>query len=329
MASSFSLLPPLSSTLPGSDMVSFILIRHGESKDNLRQVWAGWKNSPLSNHGNITHYIWCHKADFKVVGMRQAEALADDFCRMNVAFSAIYTSDLTRAKLTAQAVNDKQAATADIPFVEMDLLREQNFGSGEGRAISKKEKGISLVAHYAKGKYPALHTRQQKFPGGESLDEMAQRAEAIVNGIISLELLKEKDESKTRTVAIVSHGLFIGELVAAIVRRDVDFQGNLDVRDLRGMRNTGWTRLEVSLKPDSGDRRLSSDTSSNAQTSPALVVRLNEINRYSHLSNLHRQKGGIGSSTHDPAQQDIRSFLAGKQKSALAASNLAPKSKPY
>lgn len=170
---------------------------------------------------------------------------------MNISFAAIYTSDLTRAKLTAKAVKDKQqtaGSASDVPFVEVDLLREQNFGSGEGRPIGKKEKGVSLVAHYAKGKFPALHTRQQKFPGGESLDEMALRAEAVIDGVMRLELLKEKEEGKTRTVAIFSHGLFIGELVAAIIRRDVDYQGNIDIRDLRGMRNTGWTRIEVSLK---------------------------------------------------------------------------------
>ncbi|KAH9480419.1 2,3-bisphosphoglycerate-dependent phosphoglycerate mutase [Psilocybe cubensis] len=285
-------------------------IRHGESKDNLRQVWAGWKDSPLSNHG-----------------MRQAEALADDFCRLNINFDAIYTSDLTRAKLTAKTVKDKQETTAggatDVPFVELDLLREQSFGAGEGRPFGKKEKGLSLVAHYAKGKFPALHTRQQKFPGGESLDEMALRAEAVIDGVMRLELLKEGAEGKPRTVAVFSHGLFIGELVAAITRRDVEYQGNIDIRDLRGMRNTGWTRLEVSLKPESDHASQSSDI----QT--YFAVRLNGVNRHGHLSNLHRQKGGIGSSTHDPAQKDIRSFLGGKQKSAPAVSNVIPRPKPY
>ncbi|KAI9458819.1 hypothetical protein F5148DRAFT_1219875 [Russula earlei] len=31
--------------------VILTFIRHGESTDNLRSIWAGWKDAPLSNHG--------------------------------------------------------------------------------------------------------------------------------------------------------------------------------------------------------------------------------------------------------------------------------------
>lgn len=32
-------------------MITVTCVRHGESTDNLRQVWAGWKDAPLSQHG--------------------------------------------------------------------------------------------------------------------------------------------------------------------------------------------------------------------------------------------------------------------------------------
>ncbi|KAF8964411.1 histidine phosphatase superfamily [Flammula alnicola] len=278
-------------------MVHFLLIRHGESKDNLRGVWAGWKDSPLSNHG-----------------MRQAEALADDLARTKL--SAIYSSDLSRAKTTASAVKNKQLDPT-MPFHESTLLREQNFGAGEGMKFAKKEKGMSVAAHYAQGKFPALYTRGERFPGGESLDDMAKRAEIVIDEILFPHALEEKEDGTTRTVAIVSHGLFIGELLAAVIRRDRDYRGEVDIRNLRGMKNTAWTKFEVVIKAKHAvhEEPLSS-------TPTALTVKVTGVNRHAHLSNLHRQKGGIGSLAHDPAQQDIRAFLGNP-------TTKAPRQKPY
>ncbi|KAJ3503368.1 hypothetical protein NLJ89_g8470 [Agrocybe chaxingu] len=281
-------------------MVSFILVRHGESKDNLRGVWAGVKDSPLSNHG-----------------MQQAEALGNYLASTNIAI--IYTSDLQRAKTTAKALRDKQTNPWSIPFIESSHLREQDFGAGEGMKFSKKEKGMSLAAHYAKGLFPALHTRQEKFPGGESLDDMARRAEGVIEEILLPQVVQENRDGIMKTVAIVSHGLFIGELVAAIIRRDRDYRGEVDVRNLRGMKNTGWTRLAVALKFPAPNGIAVSPS-----TKLAFNVRVTDVNRHAHLSNLHRQKGGIGSLAHDPAQKDIRSFLGGKQKPATVRPSQKP-----
>ncbi|KAF8903110.1 histidine phosphatase superfamily [Gymnopilus junonius] len=284
-------------------MVSFILVRHGESKDNLRQVWAGWKDSPLSNHG-----------------IRQAEALAEYFNEQNVLLNAVYASDLTRAKTTAKVVKDKQPHSHSIPFEVSELLREQNFGSGEGKHFAKKDKNLSLASHYARGMFPALHTRNGTFPGGESLDDVARRAEEVIDTLLSCHLIQEGADGKERAVAVFSHGIFIGELVAAITRRDNEFasRGGVDVRGLRGMSNTGWTRLEVTIKTISEDASIGSKLQ--------FSVKANGVDRHPHLANLHRQKGGIGSMAHDPAQQDIRSFLGGKQKTA---SKSTTRPKPY
>lgn len=184
-----------------------------------------------------------------VVCEKQAEALADDFVKKNVVLSAIYTSDLTRAKTTAKVVKDKQPGTHSIPFEISELLREQNFGAGEGKKICKKEKDSTLASHYAQGKFPAVHTRNGTFPGGESLDDVARRAEKVIDTLLSPHLVQENADGKERVVAVFSHGIFIGELVAAIIKRDGEFasRGNVDVRNLRGMSNTGWTKLDVSV----------------------------------------------------------------------------------
>ncbi|KJA21242.1 hypothetical protein HYPSUDRAFT_42386 [Hypholoma sublateritium FD-334 SS-4] len=274
-------------------MVTFIFIRHGESKDNLRGVWAGWKDSPLSNHG-----------------MLQAEALGDSLASMKLSF--MYSSDLLRAKTTANAVKRKQRGNPNLLLREFTILREQNFGAGEGMKFSKKKPGMSLTDHYSKGKFPALYTRHERFPEGESLDDLAQRADTVINDILFPHLLEEKEEDVTRTIAVVSHGLFIGELLAAILRRSHERDATFNHHHFRGMKNTAWTEVAVSLKH--------SNTAS--ATSP-LVVKVGEINQDTHLLNLRRQKGGIGSMAHDPSQVDIRTLFE-KKSVASKATRLKP-----
>lgn len=142
----------------------------------------------------------------------------------------------------------KQRENLDLPIREFTVLREQNFGAGEGMKFSKKEPGLSLADQYSKGKFPALYTRHDRFPGGESLDDLAQRADTVINDILLPHLLEEKKESVTRTIAIVSHGLFIGELLAAILRRNHERDSTYNNHHFRGMKNTAWTKVAVKLK---------------------------------------------------------------------------------
>jgi len=49
-------------------------------------------------------------------------------------------------------------------------------------------------------------------------------------------------------------------------------------------------------------------------TDPPLHVRVTAVNRHSHLDNIVRQKGGIGSSAYDPKQSSIKDFFGGGSK---------------
>jgi len=139
--------------------------------------------------------------------------------------------------------------------------------------ISTKTPGLTMCAHFAQGIFPALHSRSQRFPGGESLDDMALRAELVLETILLPHVIQEHEERQNlrvdkeeageeegngkvgRKIAVVSHGLFIGELVRAILNRDKVWTTRrgeqIDVKNLRGMKNTGWTRLEVTVYPGS------------------------------------------------------------------------------
>lgn len=112
----------------------------------------------------------------------------------------------------------------------------------------KKDKCLSLRAHYAKGLFPILYARSEKFPGGESLEDLRIRAEGFIEDVMMVLRKEEHDREITQAVGVVSHGIFIGELVAALVRKG-RVNPQEDMKNLRGMKNTAWTKVEVDFQP--------------------------------------------------------------------------------
>ena len=149
--------------------------------------------------------------------------------------------------MTATVIQEKQPDPR-ISLTISSLLREQNFGAGEGKKICGKDRDLTLSAHYARGKFPAIFTRTERFPGGESLDDMAKRVEEVIDKVLFPYVWQEFRGAAPMTVAIVSHGLFIAELIARLVKRgDIDQDGT-DARNLRGLKNTAFTKVQVTFK---------------------------------------------------------------------------------
>ncbi|TFK61389.1 phosphoglycerate mutase-like protein [Pluteus cervinus] len=265
-------------------MVTFTLIRHAESTDNVRAVWAGWKDATLTNHG-----------------MNQAKALGTALS--STQFTTIYASPLQRALDTAKAIQAAQTGSVP-PLITSILLREQHFGQAEGKPYGRARKpGLSLEEHFAQGIYPSPRNRAIAFPEGESLNDLAERVEDAIDAVIVPELDKGKDGNEDVHIAIVSHGLFLAELLNALLKR----AKTAEMRDSWGMKNTGWTRLKVDILPNT-------DANADAESSaPRLQVRVFAVNQHSHLDNLVKQRG-IGSAGFDPKQRDIRGFFGGKSR---------------
>ncbi|KAL6304361.1 phosphoglycerate mutase-like protein, partial [Sparassis latifolia] len=269
-------------------------IRHGESTDNLRSVWAGWKDSPLSNHGKHSH-----------ICPQQAKEMGKSLS--HVRFAAIHTSPLKRALWTAEALRQVQSEPKP-PLTTSLLLREQHWGIAEGKPwIMEFLPGVTLEQHYERGVYPVLHGRGQKFPEGESLDDLAARANVAIEEIIMPHIrAAARSGKKGIHVAIVSHGLCISEIILALLKRDGS--GTVHERHYRGLLNTAWSRVTVDVDGAQDSEALEFSD----EDTPILHMRVTEINRHEHLDNVEkRQKGGIGSSEYDPKQQDIRAFFGG------------------
>ena len=162
-------------------------------------------------------------------------------------FKAVHCSDLKRALLTAEAICNAQSDPRLTPQPSI-LLREQKYGSGEGkRWDGRRIPGLATNEHYKRGICPALRNRLEKFPGGESLNDLAERAEEVIDHILGPHIWDETYDKAH--IVIVSHGIFLAELIAAWVKRQ-NTQRTLKVRprDFRGMRNTAWTKVRVTVQ---------------------------------------------------------------------------------
>ena len=152
-------------------MTELVLIRHGETDWNRELRWQGQTDVPLNP-----------------AGMRQAQAAAESLRGTNL--EAIYTSDLQRARQTAEAV-----AAATGAHVRQDRrLREIALGAWEGMSFDEIHRRDGEALDLFRGD-PASH----RAPSGESVPEVRRRVLACLQ-----EILRAFPDGR---VAVVSHGL--------------------------------------------------------------------------------------------------------------------------
>ena len=97
----------------------------------------------------------------------------------------------------------------------------------------------------SEGKYPAL-LPGERFPGGESDEDLAARAARAVDEVIIPHVRSAVREGHAEHIALVSHGLFIGALIAALLKKDSS--GVSSTREYTGMQNTAWARMIIDLQ---------------------------------------------------------------------------------
>ena len=104
---------------------------------------------------------------------------------------------------------------------------------------------VNLEEEMAKGVYPVLSRNDEKFPEGESIDELAQRANKAIAAFVLPHVWQAAKEGKTGIhVAIVSHGLCISQMIYELLK----MSAKQDDREYRGLLNTAWTRLVIDIE---------------------------------------------------------------------------------
>jgi 2,3-bisphosphoglycerate-dependent phosphoglycerate mutase len=150
----------------------------------------------LIRHGetalNVARVLQPADTPLSARGVAQAEALATRLATLGI--GAIVSSDLPRALRTAQAI----AAATGAGIETNALLQERNFGDWRGQP------------------YDALAidplTLQEAPPGGESIAAFEQRVARSFAHIVELQT------RRGGTLAVVTHGLVIRAMLAALVR---------------------------------------------------------------------------------------------------------------
>jgi 2,3-bisphosphoglycerate-dependent phosphoglycerate mutase len=193
-------------------MTEILLIRHGETLWNQQHRMQGQHDSPLTP-----------------LGLQQARQLAARL--KNVAFTALYSSDLGRAHQTARCIAD---ATGHEVITDVSL-RERRFGIFEG-----------LTNHEIEERYPQEYrhfaAREPDFimDGGESAAQFRSRC------VAGLERIARRHQGETITV--VTHGLVLDALYRTACRMALDVPRgfpllNCSVNTFRYAE--GWTAMAV------------------------------------------------------------------------------------
>ncbi len=184
-------------------MAKVILVRHGETDWNKNARFQGQTDVPLS-----------------VTGKEQAEKVGLRLAHEKIA--AVYSSDLSRAYETAQAI----AQHHSLSVIKNPALREINFGLWEG--MSRQIIGDEHKALYQEWLANPMET---KAPEGENFIEVQNRALVALRDIAA----RHRDE----TIVVVAHG----GLIKAVICQYLDGgfwefpQGNTAVNILEYQNN--------------------------------------------------------------------------------------------
>ncbi len=161
-------------------MTQLCLLRHGQTDWNVEGRWQGHSDTPLNS-----------------TGLDQARQAAEEL--KSTAFESLYSSDLQRARETAQAV----AHFHNLPVKIDARLRELNLGDWEGKLLMDVPQ--LYPAAWAERQAHPLESRP---PGGESVPELAQRVQQAIDAICM--------ENSRGPVLIVSHGLALATVLCLV-----------------------------------------------------------------------------------------------------------------
>jgi 2,3-bisphosphoglycerate-dependent phosphoglycerate mutase len=147
------------------------LIRHGETLWNTENRLQGQLDSPLT-----------------VEGVRQATVLAGRLS--SVHFDAVYSSDLERARHTANIVTSR---STPVPITFDNRIRERHFGCFQGYTWEEITKKFPEEAGKELSGDP-----MNRVPGGESKQQLLSRA---------LEFFKDVAvRHRNQKILVISHG---------------------------------------------------------------------------------------------------------------------------
>ena len=163
---------------------SLVLVRHGQSEWNEKNLFTGWKDPGLT-----------------AKGVEEAKSAGIQLRTEGFQFDVMFTSDLLRAQKTGEIIL-KELGVKNLPVVKNQALNERDYGdlSGLNKDEAREKWGDEQV-----------HIWRRSFdtppPGGESLKGTAERVLPYFKKEILPQLLEGKN------ILIAAHGNSLRSLV--------------------------------------------------------------------------------------------------------------------
>ena len=166
-----------------------VLVRHGQSEWNLKNLFTGWKDPGLTEKG-----------------IEEAHAAGKSLKNAGISFDVAFTSDLSRAQHTLDIMLGEMDLKS-IPIIRDQALNERDYGdlTGLNKDDARKKWGEEQV-HIWRRSYDVPP------PGGESLkDTVARTLPYYVSEILPRVLRGER-------VLVAAHGNSLRSIVMVLER---------------------------------------------------------------------------------------------------------------
>ena len=163
---------------------NLVLVRHGQSEWNKKNLFTGWKDPELNNQG-----------------IEEAIKAGKHLKTKNMKFDIMFTSDLLRAQETGRLILENMGQS-DIPVIKNQCLNERNYGdpAGLNKDDARKKWGEEQV-HIWRRSYDIPP------PDGESLKNTAERVLPYFNKEILPKVISGSN------ILIAAHGNSLRSLI--------------------------------------------------------------------------------------------------------------------
>ena len=163
-----------------------VLVRHGQSEWNEKNLFTGWKNPTLTEQG-----------------IEEARKAGSKIKSINLDFDLHFTSELLRAQITGEII--QREIDQQIKTIKNINLNERDYGdlSGLNKDEARKKWGEKQV-HLWRRSYDTPP------PGGESLKDTSERVIPYFKKTIKPELEMKKN------ILITAHGNSLRALIKSI-----------------------------------------------------------------------------------------------------------------
>ena len=163
---------------------NLVLVRHGQSEWNAKNLFTGWKNPGLTE-----------------TGVKEAISAGELIKDEKINFDTMYTSELKRAQLTGNTILEIINQT-NIPIIKNIALNERNYGSLAGlNKDDAREKWGEEQVHIWRRSYDIPP------PDGESLENTAERVLPYFNKEILPKVISGSN------ILIAAHGNSLRSLI--------------------------------------------------------------------------------------------------------------------